>query len=153
MSKFGYCELQVDLSSGMKIHQAIQDKLPEGVDIIPVNKLHATIMYDVRDPNIFPSKSDKVYKAKLVGIKTLGEPGGKYFSAALLLECPEVHQRHSKLLGEGFKHSYDELLLHVSVSYGTATDVVAPLLEELFAEGKLPATVTLCNETWDSCND
>lgn len=154
MSNFGYCELQVDLNTGIKIQKAIDSiEQEQPLDLIPANKLHATIMYDVRDPEIFPSKSDKVYKAKIIGVKALGEPGSKWYAAALELECPAIQKRHKQLLEEGFEHSYSDLLLHVSMCYGKDTDTLVPLLEQLLADGKLPETVTLCNETWESCND
>lgn len=153
MSKFGYCELQVDLSTGVKLQKALASKLDAEMELIPINKLHATIMYDVRDPDIFPSKSDEVYKCKVVGVKTLGEPGSKWYSAALVLESDAIQARHKKLLDEGYEHSYPDLLLHVSISYGKTTDALVPILDQMFADGELPATVTLCNETWDRCVD
>lgn len=153
MSNFGYCELQVDLGTGVKLQRAMAKRLNPELELIPINKLHATIMYDVRDPEIYPSKSSEVYKCKVVGTKILGEPNSKWYSAALLLDSPEVQARHQQLLKEGFKHSYDDLLLHVSISYGKTTAALAPILGEMFEAGELPATVTLCNETWDHCND
>ncbi len=153
MKNLGYCELQVDLGSGMKLVKAIQDKLGAEIDIIPVNKLHATIMYDVRNPDVEPSKSDKVYKAKVIGVKEMGESTSRWHAAALILECEPVQDRHQKLKDEGFEHSYPDLLLHVSISYGEATGIVLPALEEMLKEGKLPGTLVLCNETWDSCKD
>lgn len=152
MSNFGYCELQVDLNSGIKIQKALEGiESDTPLDLIPVNKLHATIMYDERNPDIHPSKSDKLYRTKLVGVKTLGEPGSKWYAAALLLESPEIQARHKQLLDEGFEHSYDDLLLHVSICYGDTTDLVIPYLEKLKSEGKLPETITLCGEVWETC--
>ena len=155
MSNLGYCELQVDLGSGMKLIRALQERLDseEPVDIIPVNKLHATIMYDVRNPDVSVTKSNKVYKAKVVGVKEMGESTSRWHACALLLESEEVQARHKELLAAGFEHSYPDLLLHVSVSYGKATGIVLPVLEEMFKSGALPATLTLCNETWDACKD
>lgn len=154
MPQFGYCELQVDLNTGIKIHEALSSiESEEPVDLIPINKLHATILYDVRNPDIFPTKSDKVYKAKLIGVKTLGEPGSKWYAAALVLDCPAIQRRHQQLLDEGFEHSYDDLLLHVSICYGKSTDVVIPYLEQLMADGKFPEMITLCRETWETCGD
>lgn len=153
MSNFGYCELQVDLGTGVKLQKLLEPQLTEGMELIPINKLHSTIMYDVRDPDIYPSKSNEVYKAKVVGVKTLGEPGSKWYAAALVLESKEIQARHKKLLAEGFKHSYDDLLLHVSLCYGDTTSLLGPILEQMFADGKLPDQVVLCNETWENCND
>lgn len=153
MSNLGYCELQVDLGSGMKLMRALQAKLDENIDIIPVNKLHATIMYDVRNPDVTPDRSNKVYKAKVVGVKEMGESTSRWHACAVLLECEEVQARHRQLLDQGFEHSYPDLLLHVSISYGEATGIVLPVLEEMFKSGSLPETLTLCNETWDACKD
>lgn len=153
MKNLGYCELQVDLGSGMKLMRALQNKIEGDLDIIPVNKLHATIMYDVRNPDVSASKSDKVYKAKVVGVKEMGESTSRWHACALLLECEEVQTRHQQLKDEGFEHSYPDLLLHVSISYGEATGIVLPMLEEMFKSGELPTTLVLCNETWDTCKD
>lgn len=149
----GYCELQVDLSSGLKIADAIGNIADEFGGPIPTNKLHATIMYDVRNPVITPPKSNKVYTAKVKGVTTLGKPGEKWYACVLELECPEIQARHKELVKAGFEHSYPDLLLHVSVSYGEATAAIAPILEQMYADGKLPATITLCNETWDELED
>lgn len=145
----GYCELQVDLSSGSKLSRAFGD-VP---GLIPVNKLHATIMYDERDPEIFPENPNKIYTAKVIGVKALGSPGSKWYAAVLELESPAVMTRFEELKKAGFEHSYPDLLLHVSLSYGEDSAVILPKLEELFAEGKLPETITLCNETWSTIED
>lgn len=153
MSKFGYCELQVDITSGTKLFNAIVPVAPEGIKFIALNKLHATIMYDARDPEVSPDANNKIYKAKITGVKMLGEPGSKWRSCAIVLDCPAVQERHKELIGLGFEHSYPELLLHVSLVYGQDADVIYPAIQTLFDEGKLPDTLTLCHETWDTCND
>lgn len=156
MSNQGYSELQVDLKSGIKLSKVInkfEEQLDTELKVIPINKLHATLMYDVRNPDIYPSKSNKVYRAKVVGVDKLGDDSSKWNAAVLLLECKEVKDRFKQLLNEGFQHSYDDLLIHVSLSYGDATGLIYPLLEKAFAAGELPEYITLCNETWDSCDD
>lgn len=153
MSGVGYAELLVDLASGDKLYKAFDGKLSEGIKMIPQNKLHATIMYDVRNPEILPSRSNKVYKCEVVGIEQLGDVGSKWAAAVILLKSKEVEDRFKTLKAEGFEHSYPDLMLHVSLSYGDPTAEVLPVLQELYKEGKLPATITLCNETWSECKD
>lgn len=153
MSNLGYCELQVDITSGTKLFNAIVPKAPEGTKFIALNKLHATIMYDKRDPDVIPDANNKIYKAKITGVKMLGEPGSKWRSCALVLDCPAVQERFEELVKLGFEHSYPELLLHVSLVYGQDADTIYPEIQSLFDEGKLPETLTLCHESWDTCND
>lgn len=153
MKGLGYCELQVDLSSGVKIYKAIGEFADQCPGLVAINKLHATIMYDVSNPLAQPPKSDKLYKAKIKGVTTLGEPGNKWYAAVLLLDCPGVIERHEQLVKSGYKHSYPDLLLHVSLCYGESTAIFAPELEQLFKDGKLPETITLCNETWEELED
>lgn len=154
MSNHGYAELHVDLGSGTKLYKAIMPEVEaDKLDLIPVNKLHATLMYDERNPDIVPSISDKVYKAKVVGVKMLGKPGSKWRACALELDSSEVQARHKELVKEGFKHSYDDLLLHVSLVYGLDAEVIYPRVTQLFEDGKLPETITLCSETWDQIKD
>jgi hypothetical protein len=106
-------------------------------------------MYDARNPELIPEFQNKVYKAKIIGIKMLGDVGSKWRAVAMVLESETVDNRFKELLKQGFKHSYDDLLIHVSLSYGQDSEVMYPILQKLFEEGKLPETVTLCNETWD----
>jgi len=152
MSNHGYAELHVDLASGTKLYNVIVPACEE-LDLIPSNKLHATIMYDESNPDIVPSLSNKVYKARIVGVKMLGKVGSKWRACALVLESDAVLERHKELVKEGFKHSFDDLLLHVSLVYGTDAEVAYPIVEQLFAEKKLPESITLCSETWDQIKD
>lgn len=152
MSNHGYAELHVDLASGTKLYNTIVPDC-ENLDFIPMNKLHATIMSDESNPDIVPSLSNRLYKAKIVGVKMLGKVGSKWRSCVLVLESEAVLERHKELVKEGFKHSYDDLLLHVSLVYGTDAEVAFPIIEKLFAEKKLPESITLCSETWDQIKD
>lgn len=153
MSGQGYSELQVDLGSSHKLHAAIVSAVPEGTKLIPMNKLHATIMYDKRNAEIFPTKNDKIYKAKIVGVKMLGDPGSRWRAVAVELDCPEVQARFKELLDLGYQHSFDDLLLHVSLCYGEDSAVIYPIIDDLFKSGKLPEYLVLCKETWEECKD
>lgn len=153
MLNHGYAELQVDLNSGEKLYRAIIPEVPEGTDLIPVNKLHATLMYDKTNPDIIPRSNNTIYKGKIVGVEMLGNVGSQWRAVVLLLESETVQNRFKELTKQGFKHSYDDLKLHVSLSYGQDSEVIYPIIEKLFEEGKLPETVTLCNETWDQIKD
>jgi len=152
MSNLGYCELHVDLTSGTKLYRAIQPHVDEDTKFISINKLHSTIMYDVGS-KIIADFSNEVYKAKVVDVSLLGKPGTKYFSCALILECPAIAKRFKDLLHQGFNHSYPDLLQHVSIIYGDDAGVIYPIVKKLFDEGKLPETITLCNETWSELVD
>lgn len=153
MANHGYAELHVDLNSATKLYNVILPELGEVKEVIPSNKLHSTIMYDERNPDIVPSFSNKAYKAQIKEVRMLGKVGSKWRSCALILESEGVLERHKDLVKEGFKHSYDDLLLHVSLVYGTEAEVAFPVIEKLFAEKKLPESITLCAETWDSIRD
>lgn len=153
MSGQGYSELQVDLGSGSKLYGTIVPALPEGTDLIPMNRLHATIMYDKRNPEVFPTKNDKVYTAKIVGVKMLGDPTSRWRACALELDSDSVQKRHKELLEAGYQHSFDTLLLHVSLCYGEEAAVIYPVIEQLFKDGKLPESIVLCQETWEQCKD
>lgn len=153
MSGQGYAELQVDLGSGSKLYGAIVPALPEGSDLISMNRLHATIMYDKSNPDVFPTKNDKVYTAKIVGVKMLGDPTSRWRACVLELDSDSVQTRHKALKEAGFNHSFDDLLLHVSLCYGEEAAVIYPVIKGLFDDGKLPTELTLCQETWDVCKD
>lgn len=154
MSGSGYCELQVDLNTGTKLHKVIIPEVEEAMSgLIPMNKLHSTLMYDASNPDIDPDINSTVYKARVTGVKMLGDPSSRWRSVALVLDSEAIQKRHKELLEKGFKHSYPELLIHVSIAYGENAEVLFPILERLHKEGKFPETVTLCNETWDLCKN
>lgn len=156
MSGMGYAEVMLDINSGLRISKFInklEEQLGETIDAIPINKLHATLMYDSSNPKIYPTISNAAYKAEVIGVDLLGELGSKWGAAVLLLKCPELIKRFKQLQDMGFNHSYDDLLLHVSLSYGEATSKLWPLLQEADKKGELPSSVVLCKETWSVCDD
>lgn len=147
----GYAKLLVDRTDAKKIEAAVK---PFGVKLMPLDKMHLTLMYDKSNPDIDPGvKKDTRYIAKVTGVEHMGEPGSKWEVVALQLECPELKARHLALRARGFKHSYDDLKLHVSLAYGPENVKLIPLIEKLLADGKLPSHIHLDRETWEPLDD
>lgn len=147
----GYAKLLVDRTDAKKIEAAVK---PFGVKMMPLDKLHLTLMYDTRNPDIDPGvKKDTHYIATVTGVEHMGEPGSKWEAVALQLSCPEIKGRHLALRARGFKHSYDDLKLHVSLAYGPENVKLIPLIEKLLADGKLPSHIHLDRETWKPLDD
>lgn len=156
----GYSCLKLDLATVVSIQNAVMKMLSEEdnkndevlkVINIPSDELHCTLMYDKRDPEINPGANNKTYKCKLTGVEKLGTVGGKYYSMVLILESEEVQQRHQDLLAKGYQHSFPDLLLHVSLNYGSDVDVMFPHIKAAFDKGLLPKVVHLGMETWNKC--
>ena len=82
-----------------------------------IDDLHVTMMYDKSNPALDYKPNDKVYKANIVGVKTLGEPDSKWYAIALELDSEELHKRHTELKQLGYKHSYPDFLPHISLKY------------------------------------
>lgn len=147
----GYAKLLVDPVDAKKIEKAVR---PFGVKLMPLEKLHMTLMYDERNPEIDPGvKKDTRYVASVTGVERMGEPGSKWEAVALQLKCPELKARHLALRAMGFKHSYDDLKLHMSLAYGTENVKLIPLIEKLIADGKIPGKIHLDRETWKTLED
>ncbi|QDH47172.1 hypothetical protein PQC07_gp224 [Aeromonas phage D3] len=159
--KFGYSKLMLDLGSASRIRKAAM-KVIEGtekekdqavLDVIniPATELHATLMYDKRNPDIIPDTNRASYKAKVTGVERLGTPGGNYYALVLLCESEGITKRHEELLEQGFKHSWPDLKIHVSLNYGDQVTVAYPIIKEAFEKGYLPTEVTLGAECWNEC--
>ena len=159
----GYASFQMDLKSAVAINTAIEkeeikcaddfhEKLATKINIV-ANDLHATLMYDKRDPDINPGINRKSYKAKVINVEKLGVPGKQFYALVLTLESEEIQKRFKELLELGFEHSFPELKLHCSLYYGDGTELCYKFMKRLFDEGKLPEYITLCNENWNACKD
>jgi len=147
----GYAKLSIDPVDAKKIEKAVK---PFGVKLMPLEKLHLTLMYDTRNPDIEPGvKKDTRYIATVTGVERMGEPGSKWEAVALQLKCPELKSRHLALRARGFKHSYPDLKLHVSLAYGTENVKLIPVIEKLIADGKIPNKLHLDRETWEVLED
>lgn len=147
----GYAKLLVDPVDAKRIEKAVK---PFGVKLMPLDELHSTLMYDTRNPDIDPGmKKDTRYIATVTGVERMGEPGSKWEAVALQLSCPEIRARHLALRARGFKHSYDDLKIHVSLAYGTENVKLIPVIEKLIKEGKIPSKLHLDRETWKELKD
>jgi hypothetical protein len=87
----GYSELTLDRASTDKVNAIVSEiGLKDAID-----DFHTNLIYDVSNPDTdFAADKDKSYKAKVSGIKTLGEKGSKWYAIALLLKAPEIEDRH-----------------------------------------------------------
>lgn len=142
----GYAHVKVDPTDAKKIHDVLNGF---GIKVMDPSKLHVTLMYDVNNPDIDPGvRKDTFYQATVTGVEHMGEPGSKWEAVALQLECPELRGRHLALRARGFKHSYKDLKLHMSIAYGAAVVKKLALVRELLKDGKLPSKIKLGQETW-----
>lgn len=154
----GYCALSVDADSASLLYNLIcenSDKLSPECRVVEPHSMHCTLMYDKRDEDEIPiaSKPEKlIYDAEVIGTGFLGEPGSKWGAGVLKLHCPDLMKRFKKLKEEGFKHSFDDLIIHVSLVYG-ANESDGELVKELFDKGMFPKTIQLCNEYWEEIKD
>lgn len=159
MAKQGYSQLLVTIKSASdliksinKINDELEERNPglsETVVNIAGTELHATLIYDPRNPDLDPGRDQSLHKARIIGVERLGNPSGRHYALVLLLESESIQKRFKELLAKGYEHSYPDLKIHVSIHYGDMTDIAFPVLEQAFKDGKLPETMTLGAETWD----
>lgn len=83
-----------------------------------IDDMHITLIYDRSNP-ISKIKIDPrtVYNADIIGVKTLGEPGTKWYAITLELDSPELVNRHADYIEAGFTHSYPNFIPHMSLKY------------------------------------
>jgi hypothetical protein len=143
----GYAQVKPDSLDAKKIVKALTAAGVKGMD---VNKLHVTLMYDKRNPDIDPKASPEArYQARISGIEHLGEPGSKWEAAVLKLDCPNLVGRHMVLRTKGYEHSYPKYNCHMSIGYGTDIVKQIPKLRKMLEQGDFPTTIMLSGETWE----
>lgn len=109
----GYIALKVNKADATKIHEIANEA---GVtDLIPVDEMHMTLIYDKSNPSIDHPLSNETYDSRIHAIKELGE--GKWKAVVMELLCPEISARHSHLKRLGYSHSYPDFIPHVSIKY------------------------------------
>lgn len=149
----GYGHLKVDLNSSTLIRNKLVNEIGFYNYIQPID-LHCTIMYDKSNPAIEPiNPITTPIKANITGCELLGKEGSQWAACALTFESEEIRERFKELQDMGFKHSYDDLCLHVSIIYGEERHKVFDGINQLIAEGKFPKTMTLTNESWGVIKD
>lgn len=109
MSNAGYIDVSLIPEQTAEIIEAL---LLSGI-VLPKHNPHCTLMYDKRDldeplAEIYP---EKVFTANIVGIEVLGT--GLIFN----LVSHGLMEEHKRLKGEGYVHSFDSFLPHMSMSY------------------------------------
>lgn len=109
----GYIALKLNLSQAKALHDFLAKN--NFSDLITPEKMHMTLIYDKRNPDIKYEKSVNAYKADLKAIKALGT--GNWRAAVLELNAPEISKRHDALINSGYKHSYDDFVPHLSIKY------------------------------------
>ncbi|WNV45879.1 nuclease [Aeromonas phage AerS_266] len=154
----GYSSLCVDVKSISDIYVAVSKFLNEFPEEekwemvnLSGNEIHATLMYDKRDPEIDPGINNTVYTANVIGFEKMGNPNGNYYALALVLESDAIQRRFKELQELGFEHSFPELKLHISLNYGSSTEIGYRILNKMWEKDLFPKTIKLCRETWNKC--
>lgn len=140
MAGKGYCSLKLDKAQAKELHRILKIG---GVECLDPSDLHCTLMYDESNPNIKMLKNTKTYKAKVTGVSKLGD------AIVLDLESPGIKKRHQELKNAGYKHSFPELKIHMSINYDPkSTD--KDLLELFIKLKGIPSVLIFGNEKFES---
>lgn len=104
-----------------------------GVEGIPKEKLHCTLMYYNDIPmHISPPKYDPemMLSAKVTGAGPLGkynEETNEWNAFVLNFDSDDLLEEHKRWLEAGYSHSFDHFIPHMSVVYKVSDDKVAEL--------------------------
>lgn len=110
----GYSSLQLVEESKDQILKILAQLKINGV----IDDMHITLIYDRSNPTSNIKIDPRtVYNADITGIKTLGEPGTKWYAITLELNSPEIVARHKDYIQAGFTHSYPTFIPHMSLKY------------------------------------
>lgn len=136
MAGKGYCSLKLDTAQAKEIHKIMK---VAGIECLAPSELHCTLMYDESDPNIKILKNSSTYNATVKGVKMLGD------AIAIVMDSPGIKKRHKELKNAGYKHSFPELLIHMSLNYDPK-DTDKDLLELLIKLKGIPKVLKFGNE-------
>lgn len=142
MAGKGYVSLRLDIDQAKEMRKIF--KLA-GIDCLTAAKFHVTVMQDESNPSIKLLKNESTYKAKITGVERLGKPGGEWEAIVLLLDSPEIEQRHKELVNAGFTHKFPKLKCHMSIVY-QPKDTDEDLIELIYKLGVLPEELIFGNE-------
>lgn len=142
MKKLGYISVSLDRKEETELSRRIA-----ALDLHPVSEypFHVTMMFDESecDEPRCVINPDVSFEAVIIGFKPLGK--------AIVAELHSVGlQREFKRLQEaGYEHSFDSLLLHMSLVY--KPDDYELLIVQQGLSDYLGKTITLNNETIRNC--
>lgn len=128
-SSGGYISLSLNLEDAKEIHAAAKSL---GIkDLIPAEKMHVTVVYDSRNPDIDVDIDKSIsFPAKLDSTLVLGS--GKWESIAYVLsDCPELKEFHNSFLRQGFQHIFHTYTPHISIKYQPTKEDVKLIEKEL----------------------
>lgn len=112
-SEGGYISLSVADESAERIEDVLSEFEINGL----IQQFHLTLMYDVSNPSVSYKTNDLTYESDIVDIKILGEEDSEWRAIAFELSDNTLVTRHQELLSQGFNHSYDTFIPHVSIKY------------------------------------
>lgn len=155
-TKIGYSALTPIINPNNNVLKAVSDlKLPNGLQLIPLSKLHCTLMFDERnikttdDVEIPPT----IYHANVMGVAVLGK------AVVLLLSSDRIMRRHLELIDSGFTYSFDNYAPHMSILYvdkltpesSVELERVRVQVQKLLTDKKLPNELYFHDEVWKPC--
>lgn len=127
-----YAAVRFDSTTKLAIKKYIEENdIPNGTD---VSKLHCTLLYSRKYLPDYVPKGE--YAAPLVGTSTglevweaqPDETGHRNKCLVLKFDCPELAERHKKLMKEHEgTYDYDEYKTHVTLSYDIGDMDIADL--------------------------
>lgn len=130
----GYGSLDLVPESAAQVFDLLKDLGVTGF----ITDLHITLIYDRSNPKIrFKIDDTRKYKAKVSKVELLGEPGTKWYAVVLTLSAPEIEARHKDYLKAGFKHSYPNFIVHMSLKYKPSKNDVATIQDNVESFKKL----------------
>lgn len=146
----GYGAFKVNIDSALKIKTRLIS-IDNNYPFITIPKLHCTLMYDKSNPNIHVDKNNDIHVCKIIGVDLLGED-----SVVLLLESDSIKRRFKELTDIGFKHSFDDLLIHTSIIYSKDKEQLQEVYEKvknLYDNGEFNFPVILEKEYWEDIDN
>lgn len=112
--------------------------------------LHITLIYDetVQGNLIGTPEYSKLHDVKVVGLDLLGKDKN---SLVVKLMSHSIQQRFTDLLALGYKHNFDDLIIHCTLQYEKGSQNLLDMLNEEIAKGnlKLPTSLKATDEQWD----
>lgn len=122
---------------------------------IPFEKLHVTLMYDTSNRIYSGYKKEETPMRKAwpkhgEPFAAMGEEGSKWAATVIKLASPELDLRFRQLTAIGFRHSHEDFIPHMSLTYGGRRNEILAHIQEYVKSNPLPSVLFFGNETWES---